>query len=217
MLRSYVFQGISAVRVGFCGIVFAGLGYFAAQAAPNFPAGAEGSERTLLASMDDSQKTWIKDQARTMVSSGRVSEDRARSLAQGAHMASHVDVNSMSFLLLMQAARDADADLQATMDRHREEWADQQERSSIAHSKAPSVSQLSPETQTVLSMKGRTTPVMTLRSNDTGTPGAPPTADVDTSMHLDMQTAMERESAAEDAVSLAALRLNGSAPQFNAP
>ena len=203
------------MRVGFCAIVFAALGSLATQAAPNFPAGAESNERTLLASMDDSQKNWIKDQARTMVSSGRVSEDRARSLAQGAHMASHVDVNSMSFLLLMQAARDADADLQATMDRHREEWADQQERSSIAHSKTPSVSQLSPETQTVLSMKGRTTPVMTLRSNDTGLPGAPPSADVDTSMHLDMQTAMERESAAEDAVSSAALRLNGSTPQFN--
>jgi hypothetical protein len=203
------------VRVVVYAIVLAALGNLSALAAPNFPSGAESTERTLLAGMDDAQKTWIKDQARTMVSSGRVSEDRARSLAQGAHMASHVDANAMSFLLLMQAARDADADLQTTMDRHREEWADQQERSSIAHTKTPTVSQLSPETQTVLSMKARTTPVMTLRSNDTGTPGAAPSADVDTTIHLDMQTAMERESAAEDALSSAAQRVTVAAAPFN--
>lgn len=195
------------MRVGFCVMLLAGFICTGAHAAPNFPPAAEANERTLLTGMDDAQKTWIKDQARTMVSSGRVSEDRARSLAQGAHMASHVDVNAMSFLLLMQAARDADADLQATMDRQREQWADQEERSSIAHSKAPTVSQLSPETQTVLSMKGRTTPVMTLRSNDTTQPGATPAADVDTSIHLDLQTAMDREAAAEDALSSAAKRV----------
>jgi hypothetical protein len=205
------------VRLAVCAMVLAGLACVGADASPNFPLGSESLERTLLAGMDDGQKTWIKDQARTMVSSGRVSEDRARTLAQGAHLASHVDPNSMSFLLLMQAARDADADLQATMDRHREEWADQEERSSIAHSKAPTVSQLSPETQTVLSMKGRTTPVMTLRSNDTSRPGEPPAADVDTSNHLDLQTAMERESAAEDAVSSAAKRVTLSPAPFAAP
>ncbi|HEY1962499.1 MAG TPA: hypothetical protein VGG69_08775 [Rhizomicrobium sp.] len=212
-------KGNVRVRAVLSAVIFAGLACVRAQAAPNFPAGAEANERTLLTAMDGGQKAWIKDQARTMVSSGRVSEDRARTLAQGAHMASHVDVNSTSFLLLMQAARDADADLQATMDRHREEWADQEERSSIAHSRAPTVSQLSPETQTVLSMKAHTTPVMTLRSNDTSplSPGAAPSADADTSMHLDLQTAMERESAAEEALSSAARRMTLTSAPFAAP
>jgi hypothetical protein len=207
-------QGNVPVRVVVCAVAFTGLACAGLHAAPNFPPGAELQERNLLTGLDDGQRTWIKDQARTMVSSGRVSEDRARTLAQGAHMASHVDVNSMSFLLLMQAARDADADLETTMARHREEWADQEERSSIAHSKTPTVSQLSPETQTVLSMKGRTTPLMTFRSNDTSQPGAPPAADVDTSIHLDLQTAMERESAAEDALSSATRRVAATPAPF---
>lgn len=185
---------------------FAGLGCLAAQASPDFPPGAEATEKRLLAGLDPYWQNWIKDQARTVVSSGRISEDRARSLAEGAHMSSHADVNSMSFLLLMQAARDADADLQATMDRSQEQWADQEERSNMAHSTAPVVSQLSPETQTVLSMKGRVRPVMTLRSNEAPPPAAP-TADVDLSVHLDLQTAMDHQAAAEDALSSASKRV----------
>jgi hypothetical protein len=182
-----------------------------AEAAPNFPAGAEAKERDLLARLDSNSQSWVKEQARTMVSSGRISEDRARSLAQGARMASGADVNAMSFLLLMQASRDADGDLQAIMDRSRQAWADQEERSSIAHSKAPTVSQLSTETQTVLSEKGRVRPVMTWRSNDDGTTpvtaAATPAADVDSSVHVDLQTAMDRESIAESAVASAIQRV----------
>lgn len=186
------------------------LDWGAAGASPNFPSGAEANEHVLLGQLDSTWQSWVKEQARTMVSSGRISEDRARSLAQGARMASGADVNSVSFLLLMQAARDADADLQATMNQSIQARAEQDELSQIAHNKAPTDSQLSPETQTVLSMKGRTRPVMTWRSNDTGeapiTPSTP-AADVDPGVHVDLQTAMDREAAAEDALSAAAKRI----------
>src|SRR5256885_2890981 len=191
---------------------FVALGWIPAQTAPSFPPGAESVERARLAQLDRYWQGWMKDQARSMVSSGRISEDRARSLAQGARMTSGADVNTVSFLLLMQAARDADADLQAIMDRSRQEFADQEERSSMAHNHAPTVSQLSPETQTVLSEKGRVRPVMTWRSNDTPGASTTPTADVDTSLHVDLQTAMDRQSAAEVAVLAAMQRLTAAAP-----
>ncbi|MBV8800662.1 MAG: hypothetical protein JOY77_10780 [Alphaproteobacteria bacterium] len=186
------------------------LGYTAARAVPDFPPGAEAFERQSLGTYDSYWQNWIKEQARTIVSSGRISEDRARSLALGARIAAHADVNVTSFLILMQAARDADADLQNTMDRQRDARAEQDELSSIARSRAPTVSQLSPETQTVLSEKGRVRPVMTWQSN-----GGPPqqssllspSGDADLSIHLDMQTAMEHESAASEALSAAAQRL----------
>jgi len=184
----------------------------AANASPNFPAGSEATERQALAKLDAYSQNWIKEQARTMVSAGRISEDRARSLAQAVRMTSGSDANTTSFLLLMQAARDADADLQVIMDRSRADYADQEERSSIAHSSAPVVSPLSPETQTVLSMKGRVRPIMTWKSNDTAGTGVAPAADVDESVHVDLQTAMDRESAAEAALASAAARLgSGSA------
>ncbi|HEX3943521.1 MAG TPA: hypothetical protein VHW69_05480 [Rhizomicrobium sp.] len=200
------------MRVFAAGIVaFAALGWTAAEASPDFPAGTEATEHALLGHLDAYWQNWVKEQARTMVSSGRISEERARSLAQGARLAAGADVDSVSFLLLMQAARDADADLQGTMDRSIQARAEQDELSTMAHNKAPTESQLSPETQTVLSMKAHTRPVMTWRSNDTGgatgTSAATPAADADPGVHVDLQTAMDREAAAEDALSVAAKRL----------
>jgi hypothetical protein len=184
----------------------------ASQASPDFPAGSEAGERKLLAKLEPYWQNWVKEQARTMVSSGHISEDRARTLAQGAHMAAGADVNSVSFLLLMQAARDADADLQATMDQSRDQRAEQDELSNMAHTRTPPVSQLSPETQTVLSMKGTTRPVMTLHSTEAPapSPAGSPAAEADLSIHLDLQTAMDREAAAEDALTSAAKRVGAS-------
>ena len=194
------------MRVVAVAIGMVALGCSLAQAAPGFPAGAESFERRALTVLDSYWQNWVKDQARNIVSAGRISEDRARSLAQGARLAAGADVNAISFLILMQAARDADADLQATMDRQRDAWAEQDELSSIAHNQAPTISQLSPETQTVLSQKGRIRPVMTLRSAGAPPPSSP-SADVDLSVHLDLQTAMDHEAAAEDALSSAAKRV----------
>lgn len=196
------------IFAGMIGLVV--LGCPMAQAAPDFPAGTEAFERQSLATLDPYWQSWVKEQARTMVSSGRISEDRARSVAQGARIAARADVNVMSFLILMQATRDADADLQGTMDRQRDAWAEQDELSSIARSRAPTISQLSPETQTVLSQKGRVRPVMTWQSNGGPAQQSPllsPSADVDLSIHLDMQTAMEHESAAGEALGAAAKRV----------
>jgi hypothetical protein len=192
-----------------CLLGLGGLGLAFAQASPNLPAGAEALERRLLATLDSTGQNWVKDQARSMVSSGRISEDRARTLAQGARMAMGADVNSVSFLLLMQAARDADADLQATMNQSRDERAEQDELSSMAHNRAPTTSQLSPETQTVLSMKARTRPVMTLHSTEAPAPTIAPSGEADLTVHLDLQTAMDHEAAAEDALSSATQRVSG--------
>ncbi|MFL6690225.1 MAG: hypothetical protein ACJ8IR_08600 [Alphaproteobacteria bacterium] len=186
------------------GMVF---GWTVAQASPSFPPGTESTERALLGKLDPYWQSWVKEQARNMVSSGRINEDRARSLAQGARMAAGADVNAVSFLLLMQATRDADADLQATMDRSRDAWAEQDELSNMARTRAPTDSQLSPETQTVLSMKGHTRPVVTWRSADAPASSGSPSADVDLSAHLDLQTAMDHAAAAEDALGAAAKRV----------
>lgn len=200
------------VTLGFV-IALAVLGSGNAWGAADFPSGAEAAERTLLSKLDASSQTWIKEQARVMVSSGRISEERARSLGQGAHLITGQDVNALSFLLLMQAARDADADLRATSDQSREAWAEQDELSKLANNRAPTVSQLSPETQTVLSQKGRVRPVMTLRPSGAPAPvTANPNADVDYSVHLDLQTAMDHEAAAQDALSAAFRRLPAATP-----
>ncbi|MBV9569900.1 MAG: hypothetical protein JO056_01490 [Alphaproteobacteria bacterium] len=184
-----------------------------AWAAADFPAGAEAVERNLLSKLDASSQTWVKEQARVMVSSGRISEDRARSLGQGAHRIAGQDVNVLSFLLLMQAARDADADLRSTSDQSRDAWAEQDELNKLTNNRAPSTSQLSPETQTVLSQKGRVRPVMTLRPSGAAAPdAATPNADVDYSVHLDLQTAMEHEAAALEALSAAFKRISPVAP-----
>ena len=129
--------GAKRMRVFAVLLVLGALGYGAAGASPNFPAGAEAAEHTFLGQLDSYWQGWVKEQARTMVSSGRITEDHARSLAQGARMTAGADVNVVSFLLLMQAARDADADLQATMNRSIQARTEQDELSQIAHNKAP--------------------------------------------------------------------------------
>jgi hypothetical protein len=97
------------------------------------------------------------------------------------------------------------------MDRSRDERAEQDELNSMAHNRAPTTSQLSPETQTVLSMKARTRPVMTLHSTEAPAPSSTPAGEADLTIHLDLQTAMDHEAAAEDALSSAAGRVSAGA------
>lgn len=200
------------MRVAACVFCLSAFWTATSQAAPDFPAGGETAERSLRSKLEPYWQNWVKEQARTMVSSGRISEDRARSVAQGAHLTAGANVDSISFLLLMQAARDADADLQATLNQSRDQRAEQDELSSIAHIHAPTVSQLSPETQTVLSMKGSTRPIMTLHSTEAPVPtAASPEGEADLTIHLDLQTAMDREAAAQDALNSATKRVVASA------
>lgn len=180
-----------------------------ALAAPDFPAGAESLERQQLAKLTPDAKAWIKEQARAAVSAGRVSEGRARVLALGAHLTAGADVDTLSFLLLMQGVRDADADLEAVMSSSRQSYADQDELGNITRARGPAAPQLSPGAQAALADRPRTRSVLTLRSGEpVGGPelGAPK-ADLDLSVHLDLQTAMERESQAEDALAQAMKRL----------
>jgi len=179
----------------------------AAWAAPDFPAGSEALERQLLAKLDADTQAWIKEQARTVVSSGRISEGRARVLALGEHVAG-ADVNALSFLLLMQAVRDSDADLEAVMSNSQANYAEQDELSKITGAQGTTSSPLSSGARTALSQRAPTRSVLTVRSGQAvAGPNLAPSADADLSVHLDLQTAMERESQAEDAVASAMKRL----------
>ena len=193
------------MRAVFCAACFALL-VSRALAAPDFPPGAEVLETQLLAKCDSNVQSWIKDQARSAASSGRVSEGRARMLVQNAHLAADGQNDSLSFLFLMQAMRDANADLEAVVHNSQQEWASQDELSNITHSRAPAPVQLSPGQQAALQLRPKTGTVMKWHSTE-----APPPedrrADVDLSVRLDLQTAMERESAAEEALSAAMNRL----------
>lgn len=173
----------------------------AATAAPDYPAGAERLEGALLPKVDSTWQGWIKQESRNSVSAGMLSEDRARGLAQRAKQGTGLDLDTLSFLISMQMARDANADLDAVMTHSREQWEDSQERSSMAHNKPPGATALSSGTQQVLSNQPHTIPVA--RSNSTGLLQTTPEADVDDTMHLDLQTAMDREAAAEDTLKAA--------------
>lgn len=180
-----------------------------ALAAPDFPQGSEALERQLLGKLATDTQAWIKEQARATVSAGHISEGRARVLAQGAHLTTGADVSTLSFLLLMQSVRDADADLEAVMSSSRQSYAEQDELGNITRARGPAAPQLSPGAQAALADRPRTRSVLTLRSGEpVGGPelGAPK-ADLDLSVHLDLQTAMERESQAEDALAQAMKRL----------
>ena len=175
----------------------------AAAASPDYPPGSERLERSLLPQVDSTWQAWIKEQARNAVSADMMSEDHARALAVRARTGTGLDVDTLSFLITMQMARDADADLEAIMNHSREQWEDSQEQSSLAHNKPPSasVTSLSSGTQQVLSNQPHTIPVA--RSNPSPLLQIAPTADIDTSMHLDLQTAMDRETEAEETLKAA--------------
>ncbi|HEY4115667.1 MAG TPA: hypothetical protein VGM17_16550 [Rhizomicrobium sp.] len=172
-----------------------------ALAAPDYPAGAEHLEQALLAKVDSTWQAWIKQETRNSVSAGMLSEDRARGLAERARQGTGLDLDTLSFLISMQMARDANADLEAVMSHSREQWEDSQERSSMAHNKPPSATALSSGTQQMLSNQPHTIPVM--RSNPSPLLQTTPTADIDDAMHLDLQTAMDREAEAEDTLKAA--------------
>jgi len=62
-------------------------------------------------------------------------------------------------------------------------------------------------------MKGHTRLVVTWRSTDAPASSGSPSADVDLSSHLDLQTAMDHAAAAEDALNAAVKRVPpGAAP-----
>lgn len=178
-----------------------------AAAVPDFPPGAEALERQLLAKCDSYIQQWIKDQARAAVSAGRISEGKARMVIQNAHLAPDAQTDGLTFLFLMQATRDANADLEGVMHQSQEQWATQDELSNITHNRAPAPSQLSPGQQAALQLRPKTGTVMKWHSTEAPAPDESPAADTDLSVHMDLQTAMDRESAAEEALTAAIRRL----------
>ncbi len=191
---------------------FLGLFGSAVLAAPDLPPGAEALEQRLLSKYSSSMQAWIREQARNFVSSGHISEGRARVIVANARLVPGGDADDMTFLFLMQAVRDANADLEGVMRQSQQEWATQDELSAITHSRAPTPVQISPGQQAALQLRPRGGTVMKWHSTEAPPPDANPRADVDLSVRLDLQTAMDRESATEEALAAAMKRLPGQMP-----
>lgn len=94
----------------------------AAQILPAFPPGAEARETQLLARMNPQSRAWIKQEAARKVATGDFSEATAVSAAQshirGKNLADgmNYDVETLAFLVMMEAAKSAREDLKAIMD-----------------------------------------------------------------------------------------------------
>jgi hypothetical protein len=82
----------------------------AAQASPQFPAGAPSLESQLLAAQGPEARDWIKDEAQREATSRILSEETPRNAARK-FGATGSDVSKMAFLVLMAASRAADANV----------------------------------------------------------------------------------------------------------
>lgn len=190
--------------------------FFAAttvQAAPDYPAGALTLEAALLAKIGPQARAWIKTEARHEVTVGYFSADTQvqAALRYGAPAANYA---VLSFLILMQAARDADADVHAAVD-SRNMAATQvarEEQLASGVNKYSVQSELSPGSDiaaqqgnapTLLSSKFKTqdpSTVATTHPDQTVAQDAAPPPP----KSVDMQNVMDRESDIEDALARAA-------------
>src|SRR5579864_352434 len=86
-------------------------GFSAASAHPVFPPGAEAREQSLLAQVNPSQRAWIVREARRSAD-GQVGDltGEVKSGYPGGG-----DIEALCFLVLMEATRDMDSDLQTIM------------------------------------------------------------------------------------------------------
>ena len=81
-----------------------------AAAAPQFPKGAAALETQLLAAESAEARTWIKDEAQHEATMRFVDEQTPRNAARK-FGATGSDVSKLAFLVLMEAARAADANV----------------------------------------------------------------------------------------------------------
>lgn len=96
-----------------------GLGIGLAQAAfanPQYPKGAVALEAQLLAMQSADAKAWIKDEAQREVTIRSIDEETPRNAARK-FGATGSDVSKLSFLVLMEASRAADANVSALVNR----------------------------------------------------------------------------------------------------
>jgi hypothetical protein len=97
---------ISLVTVIGLGVMLAS----GADAAPMFPAGAAALEAQLLATESADARAWIKDEAQREAGYRLIDEETPRNAARK-NGATGSDVSKLAFLVLMEAARAADANV----------------------------------------------------------------------------------------------------------
>jgi hypothetical protein len=195
-----------------------------ASAAPLYPAGAQALEARLLAKMGRGARAWIQTEARREVNIGYFSVDTQNEAALH-YGAPAANFPALSFLVLMQAARDADADVHAAVD-SRNMGATQvarEEQLANGINKYNVQSELSPGSDiavqqatapTLLSSKFKTpdpSTAGTTHPNDVAAPPPPPPKPAD------MQKVMDRESDIEDTLAQAAKAMSPAAETATQP
>lgn len=93
-----------------------------AQTAPAFPPGALETEARLLARAGPQARVWVKEEAARELDAGTVSQDaasRAGTTYRNRGGSNTVDIEAMTFLVMMEAAKSAQEDLRSIMDRVR--------------------------------------------------------------------------------------------------
>jgi hypothetical protein len=181
----------------------------AAEAVPDYPNGALALESRLLAKMGPATRAWIKTEARREVGIGYFSAD-TQNEASIRFSAPVPDYPVLSFLILMQAARDADDDVHSAVDSRDAAAVQVAREQQLANSNANYSKQdeLSPGSGIAAQQAGAPTLLSSkLRSPDPTTAGtthpdqvaaAPPPP-----KQYDMQTVMDRESDIEDSLGAA--------------
>jgi hypothetical protein len=193
------------------GIFFAALlAASAADAVPAYPTGAQALETRLLAKMGPQAREWIVSEARREVTIGYYSQD-TQAQAALRYGAPSTNLSALSFLVLMQAARDAEADVHAAVDSRNMASTQVAREEQLANgiNKNNVQSELSPGSDIAVQQGNGPTLLSTkLASQDPATAGtthpdsaAPPPPPPKAA---DMQKVMDREADVEDTLVKAA-------------
>jgi hypothetical protein len=194
-------MALAVLTVAFCGL---------ANAAPMYPKGAQALEAKLLASQSAEAKAWIKSEGADEASGQFISEETPRNAARK-FGASGSDVSTMAFLVLMEAARAADANVYTLVNGVQAASASRQDQRQAALASGgiadAQQAQFSSGAQTANSQQGHaflsllpsdSNPVRDARNASAYIP--PPT--------MSLQDAMDRESKVEDLLTAAMKRVS---------
>lgn len=206
------------------GILFAALlAASAAEAMPAYPPGATALEARLLAKTGPQARAWIVSEARREVTIGYYSQD-TQAQAALRYGAPSTNLSALSFLVLMQAARDAEADVHAAVDSRNmaSTQVAREEQLATGINKYNVQSELSPGSDIAVQQTNGATLLSTkLASQDPSTAGTthpdraagpppPPKA-------ADMQKVMDREADIEDTLAKAAKAMTAAAEAATQP
>lgn len=182
----------------------------AAQAEPLYPPGAQALEARLLAKMGPATRAWIQTEAHRELTDGMFSID-IQNEASIHYRAPMADLPALSFLILMQAARYANADVNNAVDSRNmaQTQVEREQQLASGNARYSVQSQLSPGSDiavqqasapTILSSKLKTqdpSTAGTTHPDDVAAPPPPPKP-------ADMQRVMDRESDIEDSLAQSA-------------